>query len=1383
MTTTFYIPNEADAPVVPGQAEPDSVDFKVIAAGSNLEGVLTGCVVTQRGAGANMSVDIAAGTGLYQSVTTVTIAGGNVVITAADPTLPRYDLIYFDGAGAVGVIDGTPFSTPVFPTVPANRVILAAIYVPALAASIVNADIIDKRVTLTLPIHTILSAMHSDTLAAAIVRGDVLVGNSTPKLARVPAGAAGSVFYGDGTDSAWTINPKIAGYVRAGSASVPLNITAGDTTVMRFVLGTDVALAQGDAAGYAAWFNTVAQDFTGTPNTNAAAVRINAATAAVAGINADVRALQVVMTDGSSSGTQARISAMRFLAIKTGASTTTNIHAVGGNITVQAGLIGTASFFRAFAPAVTAGKTVTTMIGFAVENMGTADVTNAIGIDITAQANATSTNFGIRNAGNSVQTGYGRIGAVSAPTNVTDGDFTVVRLFVNNDSSFNLALVSSNPRYTQDSGDYEEYNRASNLFTWNIGSAQYMQLGTSALQLGVDAAQHVRLDIVHAQSGVRDLQIFQDSDANPRFAIRSESGATAATLQWGAGGASAVDVLLHRTGADVLQVGAGDSFAVPVWLRVGSSSTPTNTTAGDTTVVRLKVGDGAFGAGVEFSVKGDGALSGFLRVGSETAPTNTTAGDLTVVRLLVGDAALTAGVEFQLTGDMTASGYAHFGAVAAPTNVASGDLTADGILTVANNGLTTDDQFFLSALAVTSPGITFDVADQLYFDRTNNIFNFGIASTLYFTLAVSQAVLGSTTVIHTGDTRMGGYAQVGSASAPTNTTAGDLTCVRLAVQDGTALSATAGEFVRFAGTMTDTATGAKVFFLANPSISPASDTAAGTDFRVFYMQTLLTDSGGAIPGLVNALYAENRDRNSKAIGTLYGVKSVAMVFDSSSPATVGTVTSASALYGQVYTRPTGTSAGTLTTGRGLDLTDLVHSNSLTITDLYGIDIANPGGNALTNMYGINIDALTRGSGLNIGIKNASNYRGTGYLSLQGATTTPAATTDGDFIAKRANLGNNSAFAVAGVTQVQFSNDADYTSDGGQVDLRPNKSATAGQATTAVGFDVQGADKSTSGTQVAFRVIRAVGYRQGAAAGTEFSLFEGLFSQTTVGVGTLTDLFYFRANPSTINQGTITNSYGLRVENIGGTNRTNVIALDIVAQSGAATLNLGIRNQDGRHDMATVALPANPASGYVRMFALTNTTGVLGGSVRFLDSAGHDQGAVARGKNIIPYPVHSDYTWTKVAFTPTLTSGTVGMVFLNAGILVHSITFNVSTASVGATGFLRLMVWNESGTLIINQSTGAGTVLALGLNTTALAADVYLPAGNYYIGVMRGANYATTQPVISCYTSTDTTFRSVASQEILQGTIAPSSGTAPDPIGTITAANSSTPMFKFYGAAL
>src|SRR3990172_1572795 len=52
--------------------------------------------------------------------------------------------------------------------------------------------------------HDILSATHTDTLAAAVIRGDLLVGNSTPRWARLPIGTAGTILRSDGTDPSWT---------------------------------------------------------------------------------------------------------------------------------------------------------------------------------------------------------------------------------------------------------------------------------------------------------------------------------------------------------------------------------------------------------------------------------------------------------------------------------------------------------------------------------------------------------------------------------------------------------------------------------------------------------------------------------------------------------------------------------------------------------------------------------------------------------------------------------------------------------------------------------------------------------------------------------------------------------------------------------------------------------------------------------------------------------------------------------------------------------------------------------------------------------------------------------------------------------------------------
>lgn len=120
--------------------------------------------VTQRGAGANMSVDVAGGEcfvhgteSTYQGVYHCQNQGTqNVVITAADSTNPRRDLIVArikDSEYGVAVTDvfaieavaGTPAGSPADPTVPDNCIVLARVAVAASASSITNANITDLR--------------------------------------------------------------------------------------------------------------------------------------------------------------------------------------------------------------------------------------------------------------------------------------------------------------------------------------------------------------------------------------------------------------------------------------------------------------------------------------------------------------------------------------------------------------------------------------------------------------------------------------------------------------------------------------------------------------------------------------------------------------------------------------------------------------------------------------------------------------------------------------------------------------------------------------------------------------------------------------------------------------------------------------------------------------------------------------------------------------------------------------------------------------------------------------------------------------------------------------------------------------------------------------
>src|SRR6266566_26227 len=90
--------------------------------------VLSGGAVSQRGAGANMSVDVVTG-GLRHTGAYATLTGGNFVVGAADPTNARIDVVSTSNAGAVSVTTGTPSATPKPPALTSGNLLLAFVSV------------------------------------------------------------------------------------------------------------------------------------------------------------------------------------------------------------------------------------------------------------------------------------------------------------------------------------------------------------------------------------------------------------------------------------------------------------------------------------------------------------------------------------------------------------------------------------------------------------------------------------------------------------------------------------------------------------------------------------------------------------------------------------------------------------------------------------------------------------------------------------------------------------------------------------------------------------------------------------------------------------------------------------------------------------------------------------------------------------------------------------------------------------------------------------------------------------------------------------------------------------------------------------------------------
>src|SRR3990167_5558575 len=111
-------------------------------------GVISGLATTQRGAGANMSVDTALGVACVNITGVKKTATVNTAITAADGSNPRYDIITLNSAGTITATAGTAAANPVPANLPANEILLAYVYVGTGVTEITDANITDKRVNI-----------------------------------------------------------------------------------------------------------------------------------------------------------------------------------------------------------------------------------------------------------------------------------------------------------------------------------------------------------------------------------------------------------------------------------------------------------------------------------------------------------------------------------------------------------------------------------------------------------------------------------------------------------------------------------------------------------------------------------------------------------------------------------------------------------------------------------------------------------------------------------------------------------------------------------------------------------------------------------------------------------------------------------------------------------------------------------------------------------------------------------------------------------------------------------------------------------------------------------------------------------------------------------
>lgn len=100
--------------------------------------------------------------------------------------------------------------------------------------------------TLVVGVHELLSAVHTDTVTASVVRGDVIVGNSTPKWARLAIGTAGKMLRTDGTDASWSTD---------GSALTALNASALASGTVALARISGLTVSQFASPNVSQWTN------------------------------------------------------------------------------------------------------------------------------------------------------------------------------------------------------------------------------------------------------------------------------------------------------------------------------------------------------------------------------------------------------------------------------------------------------------------------------------------------------------------------------------------------------------------------------------------------------------------------------------------------------------------------------------------------------------------------------------------------------------------------------------------------------------------------------------------------------------------------------------------------------------------------------------------------------------------------------------------------------------------------------------------------------------------------------------------------------------------------------------------------------------------------
>ena len=193
-------------------------ELKKFKAGIQGDGVISGLTVTEKGAGANQSVDVASGSCTIGGTKYTEAGTVNVALDAAHGTYARWDIITYDAsAGDPSKVTGTAGAIPTIPDVASGDIILALVLRAANDNVVSDAEITDKRIMFTGNAFLLASIFDSD--GDDKIETDVLLFEKVTESDTILA------------EDISTHEESDASYVKQKSFRVPFNITKGEVRV------------------------------------------------------------------------------------------------------------------------------------------------------------------------------------------------------------------------------------------------------------------------------------------------------------------------------------------------------------------------------------------------------------------------------------------------------------------------------------------------------------------------------------------------------------------------------------------------------------------------------------------------------------------------------------------------------------------------------------------------------------------------------------------------------------------------------------------------------------------------------------------------------------------------------------------------------------------------------------------------------------------------------------------------------------------------------------------------------------------------------------------------------------------------------------------------